>query len=162
MRSLGGRRGEAALSECSTAPSASWKRKLAPKKEYLLSKEAERAFRRHLEIVLPHSVGGAFINDSTESADALRNRSFWSLLRLLQLPDLPTIGIEEATEQSDEHRAIRNSKGLRFLEECLSAAELCAIDTETSGKDPRSASLFGVSLAVRDLKGAFRIREKVT
>lgn len=29
-------------------------------------------------------------------------------------------------------------------------AEVCAIDTETSGKDPRRATLYGVSLAVKE------------
>ncbi len=140
---------EAALADCSAAPLANWKRRLAPKKEYLLGREAQCRFRRNVEIVRPPVVGGAFISDTRESADALRNRSFWSLLRLLPQPDVPTIHIQQAAEQANEYRAIRNSADLDHLEECLSAAELCAIDTETSGKDPRSATLFGLSLAVK-------------
>ena len=49
-----------------------------------------------------------------------------------------------------DYRAIRCAEDLHALEQCLSEAEVCALDTETSGKDPRRATLYGVSLAVKE------------
>ncbi|MCI0620649.1 MAG: hypothetical protein L0387_03090 [Acidobacteria bacterium] len=36
------------------------------------------------------------------------------------------------------------------MKKAISSAEFCAIDTESSDKDPRKASLFGVAFSVRE------------
>jgi hypothetical protein len=69
---------------------------------------------------------------------------------MLPLPDASDIGVISSAECKTDYRAIRCAADLRVLEECLSQNELCAIDTETSGKDPRCATLYGVSVAVKE------------
>ena len=66
------------------------------------------------------------------------------------LPQVTDIGVSASAECKTDYRAIRCAEDLRALEQCLSLAEVCAIDTETSGKDPRRATLYGVSLAVKE------------
>lgn len=69
---------------------------------------------------------------------------------MLPLPEANDIGVTASAECKTDYRAIRCAEDLRALEQCLSQAEVCAIDTETSGKDPRRATLYGVSLAVKE------------
>ena len=48
-----------------------------------------------------------------------------------------------------QYKAIRNEAGMRELEALVSKSEVCAVDTEASDRDPRSASLFGVAFSVK-------------
>jgi len=141
---------EAALADASSAPSADWKRKLAPKADSLL--RAERDLRiRPVVIAAPAlSRESVFVEDSDASAAALKAYGFWSLVRMLPLPEPSDIGVAASAESKTDYRAIRSAEDLRRLEQCLAKADVCAIDTETSGKDPRSAILYGVSLAVKE------------
>ena len=70
---------------------------------------------------------------------------------MLPAPDPIEIGDPTSSEgNKTDYRAVRSAEDLRSLEQCLAKADVCAIDTETSGKDPRTATLYGVSLAVRE------------
>jgi DNA polymerase-1 len=91
----------------------------------------------------------AFIRNDEDSAGILREYGFWSLVRLLPRPI--TMGVASSTKMKREvaYKAIRNEAGMRELEALVSKAEVCAMDTEASDKDPRSASLFGVALSVK-------------
>ncbi len=146
---------EAALADSSTAPSTDWKRKLGQNKERLVKKEFEIRLRPDTKIMQSHNLGTTFIEDSKESADALRSCGFWSLTRLLPLPDGVNLIATTSTKRETEYKAIRNDADLRSLEECLSEADICAIDTETSGKDPRCVTLFGISLSVKEGQAYF-------
>jgi DNA polymerase-1 len=44
--------------------------------------------------------------------------------------------------------AVVDQAGLCDVTKAISSAEVCAIDTESSGKDPRKASLFGIAFSV--------------
>jgi DNA polymerase I-like protein with 3'-5' exonuclease and polymerase domains len=46
------------------------------------------------------------------------------------------------------YKPIRDEAGMRKLDALVSKADICAIDTEASNKDPRSASLLGVAFSV--------------
>ncbi len=146
---------DAALAEVSSAPSAAWKRKLAPKTDGLLQLEAGKRVRPAKLIASAEITAGRFIEDSDQSADVLKGYGFWSLIRMLPLPDTKAIIPVSSNERKTDYRAIRNHADLSILEEYLSKAEVCAIDTETSGKDPRSATLFGVALAVKERQAFF-------
>ena len=141
---------EAALADASSAPSADWKRKLAPNRDGLLQITAGLQIRSVALAAPAMSLGGAFVEDSDASVTALKAYGFWSLIRMLPLPDASDIGVTSSAEFKTDYRAIRCAADLRVLEQCLSQAEVCAIDTETSGKDPRCATLYGVSVAVKE------------
>ena len=141
---------EAVLADTSSAPSADWKRKLAPIAAGL--REVEKELRsRPVAIAAPAlSDEPLFVEDSDASAAALRAYGFWSLVRMLSLPDSIDIGDTASGKCKTDYRAVRSAEDLQTLEQCLANAEVCAIDTEASGRDPRSAVLYGVSLAVRE------------
>ncbi|MBN1569639.1 MAG: hypothetical protein JXA73_17475 [Acidobacteria bacterium] len=141
---------EAALADASSAPSADWKRKLAPNADSL--RQAERDLQiRPVVIASPvPSHESVFVEDSDASATALKAHGFWSLVRMLPLPEPSDIGVVASSEGKMDYRAIRSAEDLRMLEQYLAKADVGAIDTETSGKDPRSAILYGVSLAVKE------------
>lgn len=90
-----------------------------------------------------------FIRDDENSAEVLREYGFWSLVRLL--PRSPTMGVAVSAPKNREaaYKAIRNEAGMQELEALISKSQVCAMDTEASDKDSRSAALFGVSFSVR-------------
>ena len=77
------------------------------------------------------------------------------MIRLLPLPEAETIFATSSIKPEADYKAIRNDDDLRSLEDCLSKADICAIDTETSGRDPRSATLFGISFSVKEGQAYF-------
>src|SRR5207244_2785890 len=84
------------------------------------------------------------------SAGVLREYGFWSLVRLLPRP--MTTDVTASARVKPEallYKAIRTEAGMRELETLVSKSEVCAIDTEASDRDPRSASLFGVAFSVK-------------
>jgi hypothetical protein len=91
----------------------------------------------------------AFIKEGEQSAGILREYGFWSLVRLLPrfaargAPASPRITRDPA------YKAILNDAGMKELEARVSQSEVCAIDTEATDKDPRSASLVGVAFSVK-------------
>jgi DNA polymerase-1 len=142
---------ETVLDDASSAPSADWKRKLAPNAVGLL--QVERDLQSWpVAIASPVPIDEtSFIDDSEASTTALQAYGFWSLVRMLPAPEPIEIGDPTFGEgNKTDYGAVRSAEDLRRLEQCLANADVCAIDTETSGKDPRTATLYGVSLAVRE------------
>src|SRR5208337_4415195 len=82
---------ETALADVSSVRSAAWKRKLASKKDGLLQVEAGLRVRSVKLAASAESIGGRFIEDSDESAGAFKAYGFWSLIRMLPLPDAKPI-----------------------------------------------------------------------
>jgi DNA polymerase I len=91
----------------------------------------------------------AFIRDDQNSAGILREYGFWSLVRML--PQSVSTGVPASAKVKREvaYKAIRNEAEMRELQLLVSKSEVCAVDTEASDKDPRSASLFGVAFSVK-------------
>jgi DNA polymerase-1 len=145
----------AALADVSSAPSTNWKRKLAPQKVGLLQKEEWLRVRPAKLPLLAKNINDRLIMDSKETAEALKAYGFYSLIRMLPLSNVVVIGTVPPNAQENDYRAIRNHADLCKLEECISKAKVCSIDTETSGKDPRSAILYGISFAVKEGQAFF-------
>lgn len=97
-----------------------------------------------------------FIDNEEEAASVLRAYGFCSLIHLLPLSDI-TVNISEMSgrEASADYRAVRTKADFDELEKLVKAAQVCAIDTEASDKDPRNASLYGVAFSVRERQGIY-------
>jgi len=93
--------------------------------------------------------------DTRKTRKILTSYGFHSLIRKLpmveQSPCSPSIYKFESTEQPSKTKYVEivDNAGLSQLENTLLASRCCAIDTESDGKDPHSASLLGVSFAMK-------------
>lgn len=87
-----------------------------------------------------------------KTADSLfRERGFYSLSRMVFLPDGPAPSLEctnDRTRSSKSYQAVLNIREYNELLERIAGSKVCAIDTEADDKDPRTASLFGISFAL--------------
>jgi hypothetical protein len=92
----------------------------------------------------------AFIEDDENSAEVLREYGFWSLVRLLPKLILSRVPASAKVKREGAYEAIRNEAGMRELQLLVSKSKVCAVDTEASDKDYRSASLFGVAFSVQE------------
>jgi len=90
-----------------------------------------------------------FIEEAEAAASVLKEYGFWSLVRLLPFPERELVRAEDNRPQSD-YRAGRTQAELDELHNMVRAAEVCALDTEASDKDPRNAVLYGVAFSVRE------------
>ena len=95
-----------------------------------------------------------FIEDVESAASALKEYGFWSLIRLLPLPERELVKAEENPTRPD-YRAARTPAELDELQKMVKAAEVCALDTEASGKDPRNAVLYGVAFSVTERQAVY-------
>ena len=90
-----------------------------------------------------------FIEDVESATSALKEYGFWSLIRLLPLPERELVRAE-ANPTRPDYRAARTRAQLDELHKMIKAADVCALDTEASDKDPRNAVLYGVAFSVRE------------
>ncbi len=91
----------------------------------------------------------SFIRDDENNARVLREYDFLSLVRLLPPPTTAGVTVQAKEKSDAAYKAVRNEAEMREMEALISRAEVCAIDTEGSDKDPRRASLFGVAFSVK-------------
>lgn len=83
--------------------------------------------------------------DCERNIAILQDLKFFSLCRLLGTPSGSRRILDRHKEERLRYQAIVTLEGLQWLQEKVSHSEYCAIDCESSGKDPHSAELFGVS-----------------
>jgi DNA polymerase-1 len=95
-----------------------------------------------------------FIEDVESAASALKEYGFWSLIRLLPLPERELVRAEENPTRPD-YRAARTLAELDQLHKMVQAAEVCALDTEASDKDPRNAVLYGIAFSVKERQAVY-------
>ncbi len=95
-----------------------------------------------------------FIEEAEVATSVLKEYGFWSLIRLLPFPDRELVRAEENPPRSD-YRAGRTRAELDELHNMVKAAEVCALDTEASDKDPRNAVLYGVAFSVRERQAVY-------
>jgi DNA polymerase-1 len=95
-----------------------------------------------------------FIKDVESAASALKEYGFWSLIRLLPLPERERVRAEENPTGPD-YKAARTPAELDELHKMVKAAEVCALDTEASDKDPRNAVLYGIAFSVRERQAVY-------
>jgi DNA polymerase-1 len=89
--------------------------------------------------------------DEKEGGRILRERGVYSLIRMLALPDTPYQHIEPENDRirsSTSYHAVLNCREINDLIERIALSKVCAIDTESDDKNPRSATLFGISFAL--------------
>ena len=89
------------------------------------------------------------LRDDDGSKRSLELYGFPSLGRLLTPPGRVDL-VTEVNDRGLTYVAVVDRAGLRDLSKAISNAEFCAVDTESSGKDPRKASMFGVAFSVRE------------
>ena len=95
-----------------------------------------------------------FITDVKSAASAFTEYGFWSLIRLLPLPARKLLRAEETPGRPD-YRAARTPEDLDELHKMVKAADVCALDTEASDKDPRNAVLYGAAFSVRERQAVY-------
>jgi len=89
--------------------------------------------------------------DGKEGETLLRKRGFYSLIRMLPLadtPDQPQESKNHRIRSSKSYQAVLNCREFDKLLERIAGSAVCAIDTETDDKDPRTATLLGISFAL--------------
>jgi DNA polymerase I len=89
--------------------------------------------------------------DGKEVESHLRERGFYSLIRMLVLANTPAQPLEPANDRirsSTSYQAVLNCREFNELLERIALSNVCAIDTEADNKDPRTATLFGISFAL--------------
>ncbi len=106
--------------------------------------------------------------DTANSCQVLMRHSFHSLLPLLANPLDAQPDSRSHPPSSNSYQTVVDRKEMKTLESAIRASKLCSIDTESDGKDPREATLLGISFSVengeayfiplieRDLKGLTR------
>src|ERR1700730_11665988 len=95
-----------------------------------------------------------FIEEAEAAASVLKEYGFWSLIRLLPFPERELVRAEDNPPWS-EYRAGRTRAELDELHNMVKAAEVCALDTEASDKDPRNAVLYGVACSVSERQAVY-------
>jgi len=95
-----------------------------------------------------------FIEEAEAAASVLKEYGFWSLVRLLPFPERELVRAEGNPPRSD-YRAGRTRAELEELHNMVKAAQVCALDTEASDKDPRNAVLYGVAFSVRERQAVY-------
>jgi len=87
--------------------------------------------------------------DTDRAAELLKAHSFHSLVRLLPVPKGVQIRVCSSVKPARSYHAVTTADGISSLVSRLASAEVCALDTESSGKDAHNAELFGVSFSVK-------------
>ena len=124
------------------------RRYISTNKAALLARLQELTIADHKGSTLTNAVG-PMVRDDEESRHLLRKCGMPSLGRLLGVP--PNIElVSSARIQKQSYFAVVDQAGLRELEIVVANAVVCAVDTESTGKDPRSATLLGVAIAVSE------------
>jgi DNA polymerase I len=95
-----------------------------------------------------------FIEEAEAAASVLKEYGFWSLVRLLPFPERELVKTEENPPRFD-YSAGRTRAELDELHNMVKTAEVCALDTEASDKDPRNAALYGIAFSVRERQGVY-------
>jgi len=87
--------------------------------------------------------------DTGRAAAVLAAHGFHSLRRLLPRPAKVNVVTGQSNPGPQDYHAIVTHEDLRRLVTVLEMSGCCTVDTESSGKDPHSAELFGVSISVK-------------
>jgi len=87
------------------------------------------------------------LRSDEDSRMAFRHYGFPSLWRLMELPEKVTLP-GGAEDRKHSYIAVVDQVGLHELMEVVASTDICAVDTESTDKDPRKASLLGVALAI--------------
>ena len=129
---------------------------LSPKTRRYLSANKATLLARLQELTVIDHVGerraasmGPIARNDEESRRSCKDYGFPSLGRLLESP--PKVELVGTVRDSNPaYVAVVDGAGLRELEKAVASADICAVDTESTDKDPRKATLLGVAFAISD------------
>ncbi len=93
--------------------------------------------------------------DTANSRQLLMRYGFHSLLTLLANPLDVRPDSRCRPTSLEAYHAVVDRKGMKQLESVVCASKLCSIDTESDEKDPREATLLGISFSVQDGEAYF-------
>src|SRR5262249_19937260 len=93
--------------------------------------------------------------DTVDNRKVLKRYGFHSLFTLLASPVDVRPDSRGRLPTSDLYHEVVDRKGMEKLESVICAAKLCSIDTESDEKDPREATLLGISFSVKDGEAYF-------
>jgi hypothetical protein len=82
--------------------------------------------------------------DNDDNGRLLAMHAFHSLKRLLPRPAEVTLAPQDVNLGSAHFRVIKTEADLQSAVAEVWASQCCAVDTESSGKDPHSAELYGI------------------
>jgi DNA polymerase I-like protein with 3'-5' exonuclease and polymerase domains len=79
----------------------------------------------------------------------LRERGFYSLIRIMTHaePPIQPLVTSDRTRSSRTYKGVLTRREFDDMLERVALSKVCAIDTEADDKDPRKATLFGISFA---------------
>jgi DNA polymerase-1 len=121
-------------------------RYLSANKAALIARLQDLTINTQQSRVVPIS---QLVRNDDDSRRTLRNFGFPSLCRRLESPERVEL-IEIVRDRNRSYLAIVDRAGLHELEEIVTRAGVCSVDTESTDKDPRKASLLGIAIAVRE------------
>lgn len=125
------------------------KKKLSQSEHSFLTKYTESKIQVDLG-KSPTTIKDWSINlNNHKTASILEAFGFYSLTRLLTPSPKINLKMTAGKSESNSYKAVIDLKNLKKLEKLLLSSELCSIDTESDDKDPRHATLFGVSFSVK-------------
>ena len=136
--------------------SAPIRRKLAEWETSIRQRYVEnRGDPRATRSIAPVHVG--FLNeiDTADTRHLLTRYGFHSLLTLLANPHDVRRSTRGRRLHSEFYHAVVDRAHLQELESVIRASKLCSIDTESDDKDPREATLLGISFSVKDGEAYF-------
>jgi DNA polymerase-1 len=87
--------------------------------------------------------------DTATNRRILMGYGFHSLSVLLPTPSDVQSSFRDNAPASVTYHAVVDREGIQRLSSLVRSSKLCAIDTESDSKDPRTASLLGISFSVR-------------
>lgn len=143
---------ENALNGSSNTGKTSIDLKVHQNREALLKRLFELRINNNQDPSVDHGCQfSTFPSDLTSCENYLKQKGFYSLARLLPLSDELSIDLYSQTvclKDNNNYQVVDTDKKLSTLKQLLSHTGLCAVDTETSGKEPRTATLYGISLSI--------------
>ena len=99
--------------------------------------------------LISESGGFPQLLNSEKNVQLLHSLGLHSLTRLLPLPSKENHTVQ-AKSEIPSYEIMDNERALKILRRRLAGADEVAIDTESSSRDPRSATLFGIAFSFED------------
>jgi DNA polymerase-1 len=129
---------------------------IAPKTRRYLSANKAMLLARVQDLTVTDHIGarwtvpmGSIVRNDRECRRVFKDYGFPSLGRLLESPRKVKL-VHTARDSNHAYVAVVDRASLREFMKAVAGAEVCAVDTESTDKDPRKASLLGVAIAITE------------
>ena len=129
---------------------------ISPKTRRYLSANKAMLLARLQDLTVIDHIGarwtvpmGPIVRSDQQCRRVFKNYGFPSLGRLLESPRKVNLS-RTARDTNHAYVAVVDRAGLSEFKKVVASAEVCAVDTESTDKDPRKASLLGVAIAITE------------